>query len=169
MPEFLEASARAGSRPAVLAKPLAVLLLLAGCAAPAPQVITSFGDFTPPGQPHYLACPQNYCLARPDEVTALIPVPADKMRAIVRSTVETRPQAKIVASDNEGLRLVYRQASPGGSSVVTVEIVDAEDGSSGLAVYSQSETGDRTADYDTVRRLVDAIGKAAKPAAPKAG
>jgi len=169
MPEFLEAFARAGSSPAVLARPLLVLALLAGCAAPAPPVITSFGDFTPPAQPHYLACPQNYCLARPDEVTALIPVPADKMRAIVRSAIETRPQAKIVASDNEGLRLVYRQSSPGGSSVVTVEIVDAEDGSSGLAVYSQSENGDRTADYDTVRRLVDAIGKAAKPAAPKAG
>jgi hypothetical protein len=164
-----EAFARAGSSPAVLTRPLAVLLLLAACAAPAPPVIKSFGDFTPPAQPHYLACPQNYCLAQPDELTALIPVPADRMRAIVRSTVEARPQAKIVSTDDEGLRLVYRQASPGGSSLVTVEIVDAEDGASGLAVYSQSETGDRTADYDTVRRLIDAIGKAAKPAEHKAG
>jgi hypothetical protein len=144
--------------------PIALLLLVAACAAPPPPVITSFGDFTPPAQPHYLACPQNYCLTKPDEVTALIPVTADKMRAIVRSTVETRPQAKIVSSGDEGLRLVYRQASPGGSSLVTVEIIDAEDGASGLAVYSQSEAGDRTADYDTARRLIDAIGKAAKPA-----
>lgn len=152
----------AGSSPAVLTI-LSLLFLLAGCAAPAPPAITSFGDFMPPAEPHYLACPQNYCLTRPDEVTALIPVPADRMRAIVRSTVESRPQAKILSSDNEGLRLVYRQASPGGSSVVTVEIIDADDGASGLAVYSQSEAGNRGADYDTVRRLVDAIGKAAKP------
>ncbi len=158
----------AGWNPAPLAKPVALLLLVAACAAPAPPVITSFGDFTPPAQPHYLACPQNYCLTKPDEVTALIPVTADKMRAIMRATVETRPQAKIVSSGDEGLRLVYRQASPGGSSLVTVEIIDAEDGASGLAVYSQSEADDRTADYDTVRRLVDAIEKAAKPAEHKA-
>jgi len=161
-------SGHAGSVAATLTKSLLPLCLLAACAAPAPPVIASFGDFTPPAEPHYLACPQNYCLTKPDEVTALLPVTADKMRAIVRSTVETRPQAKIVSSGDEGLRLVYRQASPGGSSVVTVEIVDAEDGASGLAVYSQSENGDRTADYDTVRRLVDAIGKAAKAEARKA-
>ncbi|MEI9987376.1 MAG: hypothetical protein WDN69_32080 [Aliidongia sp.] len=42
---------------------MAAALLLAACASsPPPPVIGSFGDFTPPAQPHYLACPPNYCL-----------------------------------------------------------------------------------------------------------
>jgi len=142
---------------------LALFLLLAACAAPPPPPhIGSFGDFTPPaGQPHYLACPQNYCLATPDIMTALIPVPADRMRGIVRHALETLPQVALVSTDNEGLRLVYREGTANGTSLVTVEIVDAEDGASGLAIYSQSETGDRAADRDVVWRLIDTVTRAA--------
>jgi len=147
-----------------------VILMLAGCATPAPPQIASFGDFTPPsGQPHYLACPQNYCLATPDEETPLIAVPADRMRGIVRSTLDRRPQAALVSIANEGLRLVYRQGNPGGASIVTIDIVDADDGASGLAIYSQSETGDRSADRATVHALLEAIARAAAPAGRRTG
>jgi hypothetical protein len=146
---------------------LALVLLVAACAAPPPPPhIGSFGDFTPPArQPHYLACPQNYCLAIPDIVTPLIPVPADRMRGILRHALETQPATALVSTDNEGLRLVYRQGTPSGTSLVTVDIVDAEDGASGLAIYSQSETGDRAADRDVVWRLIDTVTRAAAPSA----
>ena len=145
---------------------LAIILLLAACAAPVPPHIGSFGDFTPPaGQPHYLSCPQNYCLATPDEVTALIPVPAARMRDIVRHALESQPWVALVSIDNEGLRLVYRENTAKGRSLVTVDIVDAEDGASGLAIYSQSETGDRAADRDVVWRLIDTVTRAATPPA----
>jgi hypothetical protein len=149
---------------------LAALLLLAACASssppPPPPKIDSFGGFTPPpAQPHYLACPQNYCLTTPDEVTPLIPVPADRMRDIVRRTLDGQPRAELVSSANEGLRLVYRQ----GTSIVTVDIVDADDGVSALAIYSQSEAGDRAADRAMVRRLLDTIGRAAQSTDRHAG
>jgi hypothetical protein len=140
---------------------LAGLLLLAACASgpppPPPPIIGSFGDFTPPAQPHYLACPQDYCLVRPDEVTPLLHLPADRLREIVRGTIDAQPQAKLMATSNEGLRLVYRRSDEDDASIVTIDVVDADEGVSALAVYSQSETGEREADYAIVRRLVDAI------------
>jgi hypothetical protein len=173
----LRADAPERGRPAALsarAGAVAVLVLLAACAAPRPPLppphIGSFGDFSPPAaQPHYLACPENYCLASPDEVTPLIAVPADRMRGIVRHALDAQPQAALVSTDNEGLRLVYRQGLPSGASVVTIDIVDADDGASGLAIYSQSETGDRAADRALVRRLLDAITRAAQPVEHRAG
>ncbi|MEI9987375.1 MAG: hypothetical protein WDN69_32075 [Aliidongia sp.] len=39
-------------------------------------------------------------------MTVLIAVPADKMRAVVRDTVETRPQAKLVSTEK-------RRTAPG--------------------------------------------------------
>ena len=158
-----EAFARAGSSPAVLTRTLyrlAGLLLLAGCVNAVPT-IGSFGDFTPPATPHYLACPQNYCLATPDEVTPLVPVPADRMRVLVRRAVEAQPRAELVSTDQEGLRLSYRRTTKAGTSIVTIEIVDAEDGASGVAIYSQSLADDRSADRDIVRRLLETIAGAA--------
>jgi hypothetical protein len=167
-----KAFARAGSSPAVLIKSLSGLtafLLLGACAATVPR-IDSFGDFTPPAAPHYLACPQNYCLASPDEVTPLLPVPAERMRAIVRSAVAAQPSTELVATAEEGLRLIYRQTAREGISIVTIEIVDADDGASGVAVYSQSLADGRSADRDIVRRLIDTIERdAAPPAGRHAG
>jgi hypothetical protein len=166
-----EAFARAGSSPAVLTRSfggLAGFLLLTACTQ-GPPVIGSFGDFTPPAAPHYLACPQNYCLATPDEVTALLPVPADRMRAIVRGAIGAQPRTALISTAEEGLRLVYIQATGDGTSVVTIEIVDADDGASGIAVYSQSSAQDRAADRDVVRRLVDTIRQAAIPPERHAG
>src|SRR5271156_755652 len=87
-------------------------LMLYGCSAsPAgpPPIIGSFGDFTPgSGRAHYLACPQNYCLATPDELTALKTVPAADLRDLVRQTLDAQPRTELLSSANEGLRLVYR-------------------------------------------------------------
>jgi hypothetical protein len=168
------ACARAGSSPSLLVgNPgglTALLLLLGACAATVPG-IDSFGNFTPPAVPHYLACPQNYCLAAPDEITPLMPIPAARMRAIVGSAVAAQqPGTELVATAEEGLRLIFRQTAQNGSSIVTVEIVDADDGASGVAVYSQSVAGGRSADRDIVRRLIDTIERdAAPPADRRAG
>lgn len=158
-----EAFARAGSSPAVLTRVFCGLVgavLLASCGT-APAKIGSFGDFSPPGQPHYLACPQNYCLATPDEVTPLMPLPAAELRGVVHEILAQEASATLVSSDNEGLRLVYRQRTSDGVCAVTLDVVDADEGASGIAVYSQSETGNRDADRTTVRRLLDRIATTA--------
>jgi hypothetical protein len=151
-----EAFARAGSSPAVLTI-LLVSSLLAGCAGSPPPQIASFGDFVPPDTPHYLACPQNYCLTPPDETTSLLPIGAEKLRDIVRRAIEAQPWAELVASENEGLRLVFRRTEQEDTSIVTIDIADADDGASGIAIYSQSLAADRSADRAIVRRLIDTI------------
>lgn len=153
-----EAFARAGSSPAVLTMVL-VSAMLSGCAGAPPPQIASFGDFVPPDSPHYLACPQNYCLARPDETTSLLPIGAEKLRDIVRRAIETQPRAELVAIENEGLRLVFRRTERDDTSLVTLDIVDADDGASGIAIYSQSLAAERSADRAIVRNLIDTIAR----------
>lgn len=128
--------------------PAAALLvgLLASCAhAPgAPRPVTqSFGDFSPPaGYAHYLGCPQDYCLTRPDGVTPTFKVPAEKMRYIVRHAIDALPKTQLISTSNEDLRLVYQTHSGGlfdRTETVTIEVVDADEGVSGLVIYGQSD------------------------------
>jgi len=148
---------------------IAALLLLAGCASspePTPTALGSFGDFTPPrGYAHFLACPQNYCFAQPDELTPLWKVPAEKLRDIVRRTLDAEPRTELLATANEGLRLTYRQSPAlfGSPDTITVEIVDADEGVSAVVLYSQSDTpsSDRATEAVRVRRWLEAIDRAA--------
>ncbi|HLY88721.1 MAG TPA: hypothetical protein VKQ27_07025 [Acetobacteraceae bacterium] len=120
--------------------------LLAACAhapsAPTP-VTQSFGDFAAPaGYAHYLACPQDYCLTRPDGVTPTFKVPAEKMRVLARQAIDTQPKTQLISTANEGLRLVYQTHSGGlfdHTETVTIEVVDADEGVSGLVIYGQSD------------------------------
>jgi hypothetical protein len=125
---------------------MALLSLAAGCAhAPSPPtpVTVSFGDFTAPaGYAHYLACPQDYCLTRPDGVTPPFQVPAEKMRFIARRAIEGLPKTQLISTANEGLRLVFQTHSGGlfdRTETVTIEVVDADVGESGLVIYAQSD------------------------------
>ena len=114
----------------------ALAVLLAACAhapgAPTP-VTQSFGDFAAPaGYAHYLACPQDYCLTHPDGVTPTFKVPADKMRFIAKRAIDALPQT----------RLVYQTHSGGlfdRTETVTIEVIDADEGVSGLVIYGQSD------------------------------
>jgi hypothetical protein len=154
--------------------PAAVLVgLLAACAhAPAPPrpVTQSFGDFTAPaGYAHYLGCPEDYCLTRPDGVTPTFKVSADKMRGIVRHAIDRLPNTKFVSSEKEGLRLVYQTHSGGlfdRTETVTIEIVDADEGVSGLVIYGQSDIpGGDSGDLKTqMEGWYAAIYRAANPA-----
>jgi hypothetical protein len=147
---------------------LGLSLWLAGCAEPPagpPPSIGSFGDFKPvPGHAHYLACPQNYCLATPDQVTPLRNIAAADLRDLVRRTLDDQPRVHLLATANEGLRLVYRQDGGmfGSSGTVTVEIVDADEGLSGIVLYGQSDApgGDAAASRRRVRDWLDAIDTA---------
>ena len=119
---------------------------LACCAhAPsAPRPVTqSFGDFAAPaGYAHYLACPQDYCLTRPDGVTPTFKVPAEKMRFIAKRALDALPKTQLISTSNEGLRLVYQTHSGGlfdHTETVTIEVVDADEGVSGLVIYGQSD------------------------------
>jgi hypothetical protein len=140
--------------------------MLAGCgAAPPPPPVASFGDFTPPAAyAHFLACPSQYCLAAPDEITPLLKLPAEKLRDIVRAALDAQPRTELVSEANEGLRLVYRQSPAliGSTDTVTVEIVDADEGISALVLYSQTDapSSDRATQAVRVRRWLDAIDRA---------
>jgi hypothetical protein len=147
-------------------------LLLASCAhAPAPPtpVTQSFGDFAAPaGYAHYLACPADYCLTRPDGVTPEFKVPAEKMRGLVRHTLDALPQTRLVSSSKEGLRLVYQTHSGGmfdRTETVTVEVVDADEGVSSLVIYGQSDIpgGDADALKAQMEQWYAAIYRAAHP------
>lgn len=146
---------------------------LAACAhAPSPPspVSGSFGDFqAPAGHAHYLACPADYCLTRPDGVTPPFQVPAEKMRGLVRQAIDPIPRTMLVSSANEGLRLVYQTHSGGmfdRTETVTIEVVDADEGVSGLVLYGQSDLpGGDAADLKAqMEQWYAAIYRAAKPA-----
>src|SRR5579862_7000589 len=136
---------------------VAVFLSLAGCGSPPPgppPTIGSFGDFRPAtGRPHYLACPQNYCIARADQITPLLSIRAADLRNIVRRTLDDEPRITLLATANEGLRLTYRQDGGmfGTSGTVTVEVVDADEGVSGLVLYGESDGSDASGARDRVR------------------
>jgi len=147
--------------------------LLASCAhAPgAPRPVTqSFGDFAAPaGYAHYLACPQDYCLTQPDGITPTFKVPADKMRYIARRAIDALPKTQLISTDKEGLRLVYQTHSGGlfdRTETVTIEVVDADEGVSGLVIYGQSDIpGGDAADLKTqMEGWYAAIYRAANPA-----
>lgn len=147
--------------------------LLAACAhAPgAPRPVTqSFGDFAaPPGYAHYLACPQDYCLTPPDGITPTFKVPADKMRYIARRAIDALAKTQLVSTDKEGLRLVYQTHSGGlfdRTETVTIEVVDADEGESGLVIYGQSDIpGGDAADLKAqMETWYAAIYRAANPA-----
>jgi hypothetical protein len=156
---------------------LAFALLLDGCASSPPPLppptIESFGNFRPsPTIAHFLACPQAYCL-EPNEYTELTPIPAERMRFIVKQALDDEPGMQLISSDHEGLRLVYRQTPRfwGNSNTVTVEIVDADEGVSGIVLYSQPDQKllDWHPNRDQVDRLLAAINDAVKKASAKPG
>jgi len=148
-------------------------MLLASCAhAPsAPRPVTqSFGDFAAPdGYAHYLGCPVDYCLTQPDGVTPTFKVPAERMRDIVRRAIDALPKAQLISTSKEGLRLVYQTHSGGlfdRTETVTIEVVDADEGVSGLVIYGQSDIpGGDAADLKAqMETWYAAIYRAANPA-----
>lgn len=155
---------------------LSVPLMLAGfvtaCAhAPSPPtpVTQSFGDFNAPtGYAHYLACPEDYCLTRPDGITPTFKVPAEKMRIIARQAIDRFPKTQLISTANEGLRLVY-QTYTGGlfdhTETVTIEVVDADEDVSGLVIYGQSDIpgGDAVDLKAQMEEWYAAIYRAASP------
>ena len=155
---------------------LPLALLLASCATtnappPPPAEIGSFGNFSPPsGYAHYLACPRDYCLAKPDEITAEKQIPADRLRYIVKAALDALPHNQLLHVGTEGLRLVYRQQPGwfGGSDIVTVEILDIDEGISSVVIYSQSETAssDSSANRAQVRNWLNAIDQGIAQAPP---
>jgi uncharacterized protein (DUF1499 family) len=169
-----EAFGCAGSSPAVLTKHLglfATALLLTACTLSSNAPISSFGNFIPPtGHVHYLACPEDYCLTTPDEVTPLLSVAAERLRDIVRRVIDAQPRIELISEANEGLRLVYRQNPVfwGSADTVTIDIVDADDGVSGIVLYSESDKGSRDVGanrervHDWLKAIDAAIAQTAK-------
>jgi hypothetical protein len=147
--------------------------LVASCAhAPGtPRPVTqSFGDFSAPaGYAHYLACPADYCLTQPDGITPTFKVPAEKMRYIAKHAIDVLPKTQLVSTSNEGLRLVYQTHSGGlfdRTETVTIEVVDADEGISGLVIYGQSDIpgGDAGDLKAQMEQWYAAIYRAANPA-----
>jgi len=145
---------------------LIIVLALSGCASSEPPPfpehppteIDSFGNFMPPvGHAHWLACPEGYCLA-PNELTPLYAVGAQRLRDAVHAALAADPRIRIVSRANEGLRIVWIERGPhGGVATVTVDVIDADDGESGLAFYSESDGYDPTDDRARISRWLRAF------------
>ncbi|HWK47222.1 MAG TPA: DUF1499 domain-containing protein [Stellaceae bacterium] len=135
---------------------MVVGVTLAGCASAPGPIVQSFGDFKPPpGTAHYLACPVNYCVRPVDAETPILPLNADKMRAVVRKVIDAQPRTTLIESQNEGLKLRYQQRSSvfGFTDTVTIDIVDVSEDESGIAIYSQSDAGSQ--DFGANHKRVD--------------
>jgi hypothetical protein len=112
----------------------------------------------PAGHAHWLACPEGYCLA-PNELTPLYAVGATQLRDAVQTALARETNIRIVARSNEGLRVVWHEWNPhgGGVATVTLDVIDADDGESGLAFYSESQGFDPADDRARIARWLGAF------------
>ena len=154
-------------------RPLAVLLAALGIAAcSADTVGIEFATLVRPSSPNtYLVCPRDRCAAAPDEDGPIYTVPAAQLFERARAILSAEPRTEVVQEQPELLRLVLVQRSAffRFPDTITLQAFPLPDGSSTLAMYSQSNYGygDFGVNKDRVRAWIGVIdGQVARGPAP---
>jgi uncharacterized protein (DUF1499 family) len=145
------------------ARPLAVLLGALGIAAcSADTAGVDFATLVRPSSPNtYLVCPRDRCAAAPDEDSPIYALSAAQLFERTRALLSAEPRTELVQDQPEAMRLVLVQRSfvfrfP---DTITLQVFPLPDGSSTLAIYSQSNYGhgDFGVNKDRVRAWIGLI------------
>jgi uncharacterized protein (DUF1499 family) len=153
-----EGSMKARQRfPAILS-----FFALAACSADTAGV--DFATLVRPSSPNtYLVCPKERCAAVPDEEGSIYAVPAAQLFEQARTLLAAEPRTEVVQEQAEAFRLVLIQRSAffRFPDTITLQVFALPDGTSTLAIYSQSNYGygDFGVNKDRVRAwlgLIDA-------------
>lgn len=129
-------------------------LIAAGCSADTGLIdFATFARVTTPNDT--LACPEGFCAAKADFVTAEIAVSASDLAARAVAELPNEPRTELVARSDDGLRLVFVQRSlifrfP---DTVNIAVQQTGDGRATLAIYSRSNYG--YGDFGVNRRRVE--------------
>ncbi len=136
------------------------LFALAACSADTAGV--DFATLVRPSSPNaYLVCPKERCAAVVDEEGPIYAVPAAELFGRARTLLAAEPRTELVQDQPEALRLVLVQRSfvfrfP---DTITLQAFPLPDGSSTLAIFSQSNYGhgDFGVNKDRVRAWIGLI------------
>jgi uncharacterized protein (DUF1499 family) len=136
------------------------LLALAACSADTAGV--DFATLVRPSSPNtYLVCPKDRCAAVPDEEGPIYAVPSAQLFERARTLLAAEPRTEVVQDQPETFRLVLVQRSAffRFPDTITLQAFPLLDGTSTLAIYSQSNYGygDFGVNKDRVRSWIGLI------------
>ena len=139
---------------------LLAALAIAACSADTLGV--DFATLVRPSSPNtYLVCPKERCAAVADEDGPIYAVPAAQLFERARTLLSAEPRTEVVQEQPELLRLVLVQRSAffRFPDTITLQVFPLPDGTSTLAIYSQSNYGygDFGVNKDRVRSWIGLI------------
>lgn len=113
-----------------------------------------------------LACPEGVCRrARPDILSPVFPVPAERLRAIVAQVAAEDPETQLVytARHEDQDRYVARTPLMRFPDTINVQVVPISADESTLALYSRSQIGysDRGVNRRRIERWLERIAQRA--------
>lgn len=124
---------------------LAAVLSLFGLAAcSADTTGIDFATLVRPSSPNtYLACPKDRCAATADEDGPIYAMPPAQLFEQARTLLAAEPRTEVVQNQPDALRLVLVQRSAffRFPDTITLQVFPLPDGTSTLAMYSQSNYG----------------------------
>ena len=140
----------------------AILSLFAIAACSADTAGVDFATLVRPSSPNtYLVCPKDRCAAVPDEAGPIYAVPAAQLFERARTLLAAEPRTEVVQDQAQTFRLVLVQRSAffRFPDTITLQVFPLPDGTSTLAIYSQSNYGygDFGVNKDRVRRWIGLI------------
>lgn len=144
-------------------RPLAMLLAALGMAACSADTLgVDFATLVRPSSPNtYLVCPKERCAAVADEDGPIYAAPAAQLFERARTLLSAEPRTEVVQKQPELLRLVVVQRSAffRFPDTITLQVFPLPDGTSTLAIYSQSNYGygDFGVNKDRVRSWIGLI------------
>ena len=142
--------------------PIAFLSLLALAACSADTIGVDFATLVRPSSPNtYLVCPKDRCAATPDEEGPIYAGPAAQLFERARNLLAAEPRTEVVQNQPDVFRLVLVQRSAffRFPDTITLQAFPLPDGTSTLAIYSQSNYGygDFGVNKDRVRAWIGLI------------